>query len=1274
VFPAKSIATNFTKGEIVKNRPQALFKMLMALVIITVMGSFAEAAPTLVSGGLGSLGEIERITLNNPADVYSGGVMVVGGGEMIIPKNLLIDLPANRLSLQQIFDQAPAACKALGESGLAKADKCNGSGTGAIATLHAVRTNAGNVIIGDLFIQKAAELVVGVVTYINYTEGYYRVNGLPNDPNTGAMVRLNDPTSRHTIQRGAGCTTSGPGYPNCSPDPRFTLDPDNYTNTFATGYPVCIPSTVSRNFTNPLGGPTSSQATANGTGDYLCPDTNRSPLLTEPPVADSRRFAPVKVGDSVTAEGNYETVNGVRFLSAHTSTVQKALATSNALGQPDYLFLEEVDIEAPAFQNERQIAMFIGFTTFAPTDVDIWSLHRDPVNNESHEFPLASVQGCDVVQGGPGNCSAQGIANGPANTNIFKIIYRDDYQKNYDPKLSPCAHLLASPRFRNTGVCAGGGSIANDFAVLSPIPHEIIARTGRKIDSATNPAIGNLITIDINGNLATNGEYLFPLGLNLGGIGVAEMSEIDLNLTNSPTIFDGIPWTLDRRLGPSGCLNGGCESLATSPIGTRSFALDPFPFSGLDPRTQASGLPTGSYSNPTFSPGTLTNIKNRIFSYVTGAGIFNGNATLLPCATGVFPANCPADPPLIAINPTPALNIFSPFADEDAAVVSTGPGASVVIDVLANDVAILGNIDPASLLIVSSPASGTVQLNPNHTITFFPSNPFTVGSVTFTYTVANNFGAVSLPGTVTVTILNTFTIASAAAPNGSITPAGPTSVLSNTNQTYTITPNAGFTVANLVVDGTVLPGATSYTFTDVTADHYINAYFANQTFTVTAAAGANGTITPAGAAAANYGAASSFAITPAAGFQIENLVVDGVTLPAVSSYTFTNITGDHTISANFAPAAALTITATAAPNGTISPEGTSSAQPGASQTFAITPNAGFQIANLVVDGVTLPAASSYTFTSITGNHTISAAFSNNFTLTASAGPNGSISPAGAATVTGGTNQTYTITPNAGYVVASLVVDGVTLPGAASYAFTNIAANHSISASFALPPTISAAAGPNGSISPAGTTSPTYGGSQSYTVTPNAGFIVTNLVVDGVTLPGSATYTFTNVTSDHYINAYFSPLPASVNISAAAGPDGTISPAGATAVAGGADQTYTITPDNGFMVTNLVADGIMLPGATSYTFTNVTTDHYLNAYFGPIPATVTIAAAAGANGSISPAGATLVSGGNNQTYTITPDAGFTVTNLVVDGILLPGATAYTFTNVTGDHYINAYFGP
>jgi cytochrome c peroxidase len=296
-----------------------------------------------------------------------------------------------------------------------------------------------------------------------------------------------------------------------------------------------------------------------------------------------------------------------------------------------------------------------------------------------------------------------------------------------------------------------------------------------------------------------------------------------------------------------------------------------------------------------------------------------------------------------------------------------------------------------------------------------------------------------------------------------------------------------------------------------------------------------------------------------------------------------------------------------------------------------------------------------------------------FTISSGAGPDGSITAAGVTSVASGANQTYTITPNAGFMVTALSVDGTVLPGATTYTFTNVTADHYINAYFGpIPTSITAGAAPNGSISPVGTTPVVPGTDQSYTITPNPGFMVTALSVDGTVLPGATSYTFTNVTTDHYINAYFGPIPTT--ITAGAAPNGSISPAGATQVTYGTNQSYTITPDPGFIVTALSVDGTVLPGATSYTFTNVTTDHYINAYFGPAPANVTITSGAAANGSISPLGANLVPVGSNQTYTITPDAGFSVVALSVDGTVLPGATSYTFTNVTTDHYINAYFGP
>ncbi len=625
-------------------------RKLMLLVLFAFLSTSAAKAQAPAASAAPITGEIERLTLNSQKDPWSGGVMVVGGQNIILPRNLLIDLPANRLTLTQTFAQAPAACLQRAESGLAKADFCNTNKTGAIATIHANRTSAGNIIAGDVFIQKGIETVKGKVTYINYTDGYFRLNGNPNDANTGVMVRLNDPGNRHTVQQGLGCA---PGSVNCSPDPRFTLDRDNYTNTFSTGVPSCLPSTVVRSFidTLDLDGDANTtetlttQSTATGTGDLLCPNTNRSADLI---VADSRRFAPVQIGDTVEAEGNFEVISGVRFLSAHTTTVNRALATKDVAGQPDYLTLDEVGIDAPGFQNLRARTLFIGFASLN-TDVMIWSLHYDPATNSAHEFPLASVVGCDNA-GGAGTCGQNGLVAGVGG-NIWKIRHDVDFlAPATKPRLDPCAHLRADPRFAASNPCPGGGTFEEQFGILSPVPHEIMTRTGRKFADAT----GTLKTIDILGNPATNGEYLFPLGIGLGGIVLPEFVEIDLNALDTPFSFSGLPWNLDRRLSPGGC-NGPCETTAQP--------LSPFPFELIDPRTQA-GVPTGPYNDPTFTASPLSNASNRILSYVDATiGKFNGNATVL-----AWP---PADPPL---QPITATNFYKQPTVCDATPPSTPTG------------------------------------------------------------------------------------------------------------------------------------------------------------------------------------------------------------------------------------------------------------------------------------------------------------------------------------------------------------------------------------------------------------------------------------------------------------------------------------------------------------------------------------------------------------------------------------------------------------------------
>ena len=287
-------------------------------VILGALIMAAHSMPLSAAVSITIGGEVERITVADPTDTWSRGTMVVAGANIIIPRNMVIDLPANRLTLQQLFENAPSACvdgpdadTVPDETGLAKADSCNGSFTGAAVTILANRTNAGDVIAGDVFLEKATELVSGVVSYINYAEGYFRVDGVTTAPlnaTTGAMVRVNDPEGRHTEQTGASCAGSGP---NCSADTRYGVDPDNYTFTASTGYPMCIPSTVargpfnfdvSRNGTIEAGPPETgiiAQAAPDGSGDALCPQTNRP--LGGGLVTDSRLFAPIQVGDHVNA-------------------------------------------------------------------------------------------------------------------------------------------------------------------------------------------------------------------------------------------------------------------------------------------------------------------------------------------------------------------------------------------------------------------------------------------------------------------------------------------------------------------------------------------------------------------------------------------------------------------------------------------------------------------------------------------------------------------------------------------------------------------------------------------------------------------------------------------------------------------------------------------------------------------------------------------------------------------------------------------------------------
>jgi hypothetical protein len=157
------------------------------------------------------------------------------------------------------------------------------------------------------------------------------------------------------------------------------------------------------------------------------------------------------------------------------------------------------------------------------------------------------------------------------------------------------------------------------------------------------------------------------------------------------------------------------------------------------------------------------------------------------------------------------------------------------------------------------------------------------------------------------------------------------------------------------------------------------------------------------------------------------------------------------------------------------------------------------------------------------NTSVTATFTGNTnTITASAGSGGSISPSGSVSVNQGGSQAFTISPNTGYRISDVRVDNTSVGAVSSYTFSNVTAAHTIQASFSSSPsyTIAASAGTGGSISPSGSVRVNQGGRQAFTITPNTGYYISAVMVDGTSVGAVSSYTFSNVTVAHTIRAYF----------------------------------------------------------------------------------------------------------------------------------------------------------
>ncbi len=380
---------------------------------------------------------------------------------------------------------------------------------------------------------------------------------------------------------------------------------------------------------------------------------------------------------------------------------------------------------------------------------------------------------------------------------------------------------------------------------------------------------------------------------------------------------------------------------------------------------------------------------------------------------------------------------------------------------------------------------------------------------------------------------------------GTVQPPNPQNVPEGNDRSFSIVPDPGYAILDVLVDNMSVGPVTNYTFTNVTADHTISATFLATAFTVTFDLGTHGARTGGGelVQVVIYG---GDAVAPI--FDVEaGWTFTGWDTP------FTNVTSDRTVSAQYSQIEySLTINVTG--SGAVDRSNPGPYNPNDVVQLTAVPDAGWSFQAWSGD---LSGSNNPENITIDGAKTVTATFinTNTYTVTFDLGTHG--------TRTGGGELVQTVIYGGGAAAPIFDVEsGWTFTGWDAV-FTNITSNLMVTALYTPSPrNITASADANGSISPSGSVVVNYGADQAFSITPNTGYHIADVLVDGASVGATSNYTFTNVVADHTIAATFAINSYSLTYTAGAG--GTIAGTSPQAVDhGGSGSQVTAVPDAGY---------------------------------------------------------------------------------------------------------------
>ena len=138
--------------------------------------------------------------------------------------------------------------------------------------------------------------------------------------------------------------------------------------------------------------------------------------------------------------------------------------------------------------------------------------------------------------------------------------------------------------------------------------------------------------------------------------------------------------------------------------------------------------------------------------------------------------------------------------------------------------------------------------------------------------------------------------------NGKVSPTGEVAVLKNGERSFTITPNAGYVVDEILLNGKSIGSDTTCTVAFNGANQTLLVKFTDKGFAIIASANQGGTISPSGKTNYRENDTATYTITANVGYRIKDVLVDETSVGAVETYTFANINFSSSIIAPYTSA------------------------------------------------------------------------------------------------------------------------------------------------------------------------------------------------------------------------------------------------------------------------------------------------------------------------------------------------------------------------------------